>query len=202
MVIIPSSRTIFVHVPRTSGTALSRALCRAFPDTVWLDSFAWMHATTAMARELFAGEVRVFTILRNPWSIFASHYGWARSLARHGPAIEPPWFRDLVLSQAGLPFRAAVRVAIHCNYLAGEGGFFERYCDSQTILFRYEDQPYEAIGELLGRTLDVALENETLDDPPEWDQATIEAVADYCRGDLQRFGYHPPAVTTDLPAFI
>ena len=194
MVIIPSSRTIFVHVPRTSGTALSRALCRAFPDAVWLDSFAWMHATTAMARQLFAGEVRVFTILRNPWSIFASHWGWARSLARHGSAIEPPWFRDLVLSQDCLPFRAAVRVAIHCHYLAGEGGFFARYCDAQTMLYHYEDRPYQAIGELLGRPLDVVLENETLDDPPAWDLATIEAIADYCRGDLERFSYSPPAV--------
>ncbi len=194
MVIIPSIRTMFVHIPRTSGTALSRAICQAFDDAVWLDSHRWMHATAADARELFAGHVQVFTIIRNPWAIFESHWGWARRMARSPELLEPAWFRSAVISQAKRSFSDAVTAAIESDALASPGGFFARYCDRQTRVFRYEDQPYDEIAAMLGRPLAVRIENETIDEPPAWDRESAAAIASYCSGDKERFGWTLPSV--------
>jgi hypothetical protein len=193
VILIPSRDAIFVHVPRTGGTALSRALCTAIPDSIWLDGLNWKHATAAMGRALFDRPVRVLAVIRSPWDSHRSHYGWLKRWART-PEFLPAPIRARVCELATWPFEQVVWECTTWHTLARPAGFWRTYCDEETQVFRYEDSPWEAVGDCLNCRLNVIRENESIDPPPAWTSRAIDLVAELCHLDIERFGYAPPCV--------
>ena len=101
MIISRGRRFIFVHIPKTGGTALSLALeGRAMKDDLLIGDTPkararkgrlagvktagrlWKHATLADITGLVtADEVSTFftlTLVRNPWDRMVSYYHWLR----------------------------------------------------------------------------------------------------------------------------
>lgn len=99
MIISPGRRYIFVHIPKTGGTALSLALeARAMADDILIGDTPkaqrrrgrlkgltpagrlWKHARLAeiegvVAREAF-DDFMIVTLVRNPWDRVVSYYHW------------------------------------------------------------------------------------------------------------------------------
>lgn len=110
MIISPGRRYIFVHIPKTGGTALSLALeARAMHDDILIGDTPkararrrrlaglkaagrlWKHATLAdidgvLPADVLAGCL-VFTMVRNPWDRMVSYYHWLRAQGFDHPAV-------------------------------------------------------------------------------------------------------------------
>ncbi|MBC7154259.1 MAG: sulfotransferase family 2 domain-containing protein [Rhodobacteraceae bacterium] len=110
MIISPGRRYVFVHIPKTGGTALSLALeARAMRDDILIGDTPkararkrrlagltaagrlWKHSTLAdidgvLAPDVLAGCL-VFTLVRNPWDRMVSYYHWLRVQRFDHPAV-------------------------------------------------------------------------------------------------------------------
>ena len=195
MIVIHERRVAFVHIPRTAGHALQTALVQAFPATQ-LYGHDWEHVGAhAIRRVLPSPDYRVFTVIRNPWAIFASYYG----LLKRAKDDHPDWSEGSLFGLAmlePLAFPDLVRQLVADNTLACDGGFAKRYCDPETIVFQYESNPWADIAAWLDCELAMERINESLCEPPVWDQASIDLVGHHCRGDVERFGYEAPSLSS------
>ena len=110
MIISRGRRYIFVHIPKTGGTALTLALeARAMKDDILIGDTPkararrgrlhqarsagrlWKHSTLADIDGLVtANEVKEFftvTLVRNPWDRMVSYYHWLRGQTFAHPAV-------------------------------------------------------------------------------------------------------------------
>lgn len=188
MLLIPSRNAVVVHIPKTGGMSLSRAVRKAIPDAVWLDAPGWMHATTSQGRGLFHSRVSVLAVIRNPWDIFASYYGWLRRFVADPSALHAR-IAPYVAEIGHWPFERVLWWATVVHPMVQSGGFWRKYCDEDTEIYRYEDHPWDAIGERLGCRLEMERENESIHEPPEWTDEWVERIGDLCHVDVNRFGY-------------
>lgn len=108
MILSRGRRYIFIHIPKTGGTALTLALeARAMKDDILIGDTPkaqarhtrqtglraagrlWKHATMADIAGLdddMAGYF-AFTLVRNPWDRMASYYHWLRGQRFDHPAV-------------------------------------------------------------------------------------------------------------------
>ncbi len=110
MILSRGRRYIFIHIPKTGGTALTLALeGRAMRDDVIVADTPkgrarrirlkgvatagrlWKHATLADIRGLATEEeiatFFTFTLVRNPWDRMVSYYHWLRAQTFAHPAV-------------------------------------------------------------------------------------------------------------------
>lgn len=98
MIISPRRNYIFVHIPKTGGTALATALeDRAMKDDILIGDTPkakrrkarlklltakgriWKHSTLSdMAGIVDPAGTFTFTLVRNPWDRMVSYYTWLR----------------------------------------------------------------------------------------------------------------------------
>ena len=101
---------IFVHIPKTGGTALALALEeRAMKDDILIGDTPkarrrrgrlagvktsgrlWKHSTLAEAEGLITPDdldrLRIVTLIRNPWDRAVSYYHWLRGQRFDNPAV-------------------------------------------------------------------------------------------------------------------
>jgi hypothetical protein len=110
VIVSPARGFVFVHIPKTGGTAMALALeARACPDDILIGDTPearrrrhrlkalrpagrlWKHSTLAdiegvVAREDF-DRFLIFTLVRNPWDRVASYYHWLRVQTFAHPAV-------------------------------------------------------------------------------------------------------------------
>jgi len=68
--VICNNRIIFVHVPKTGGTSVRRALMARYPDMVMPQAFH----TALRSAKFKTSDKFAFGFMRNPWERMVSHY--------------------------------------------------------------------------------------------------------------------------------
>ncbi|WP_375569604.1 sulfotransferase family 2 domain-containing protein [Seohaeicola saemankumensis] len=212
MIISPGRRYIFVHIPKTGGTALAMALeGRARADDILLGDTPkaqrrkhrlkgvqaagrlWKHSTLAdidglVSREDIA-QSYCFTLVRNPWDRMVSYYHWLRSQDFDHPAVE---------LAKGLAFSgflnhpqtsASLRAWPYARHMRDAGGV-ER-CAAYVRLENL-DEDAAPLWAHLGFRLDIDRVNQSDRDADyrgyySPDDAAL--VGDLCAEDIARFGY-------------
>lgn len=212
MIISASRRYIFVHIPKTGGTALALALeGRARPDDILLGDTPkaqrrrhrvkglqargrlWKHATLADIDGLVShdqiAESFCFTLVRNPWDRMVSYFHWLRGQRFDHPAVGLS--KALTFSEflSHPQTRASVRAWPYARYMRDADGV-ER-CNAFIRLENFEEDA-APLWAHLGFRLELERVNASARDADYrryYSENNAQLLADYCAEDIARFGY-------------
>lgn len=209
---------LFIHIPKTGGTALSLALeARALKDDLLVGDTPkararrhrqlglktagrlWKHSTLAdldgLVTEEDLEELVVLTLVRNPWDRAVSYYHWLRNQRFAHPAVGLAKLLDFPAFLSHPQTEAALQAWPYGAYVRTRAG--EEHCNLFVRLEHLAEDiaPFEVhLGFRLGA---IARSNASLrprDWRPFYRGATAERLAELCAEDIERFGYRfdPP----------
>ena len=212
MIVSPGSRYIFVHIPKTGGTAMALALeARARADDILIGDTPkarrrrrrlegvetagrlWKHATLADAEGLITraqmAEWFVFTLVRNPWDRVVSYYHWLRVQRFDHPAVGLARSRDFAGFLAEPLIRQSLARHPYSAHVTDGAGV-----DHADAFVRLEHlaEDLDPVTAHLGFRPEPGRANAS-DRHPDWrryygpDEAAL--IADLCAADIARFGY-------------
>jgi len=212
MIISSGRRYIFVHIPKTGGTALSLALeGRARADDILLGDTPkakrrrhrlkgvqaagrlWKHSTLADIDGLVPAEQIkdsfCFTLVRNPWDRMVSYYHWLRGQGFDHPAVGLA--KALSFSEfLNHPQTQASLRAWPCGRYMRDAGGVER-CNA-FIRIEHFDEDANPFWAHLGFRLDLERVNASdrrTDYRGYYTQADAAMLAELCAEDIERFEY-------------
>lgn len=212
MIISPARRFVFVHIPKTGGTALTLALeARAKADDILIGDTPkaqarkrrlaalkpagrlWKHSTLADIEGVIPDDLSdwfILTLVRNPWDRALSYYHWLRGQGFDHPAVG--------LAKA-LDFSGFLNHPSTCAALSGWPAATyttdSKGIDRVTLAARLEclDQDLTPFTDHLGFGLTIPRANESKR-PRDWRAAYSDADAALidrlCAVDISRFGYN------------
>ena len=213
MIISRGRRFIFVHVPKTGGTALSLALeARAMKDDILIGDTPkararrgrlrgaasagrlWKHSTLADIAGLVSdAEVEGFftaTLVRNPWDRVVSYYHWLRAQSFAHPAV------GLAKAQGFSGFlnhpqtRTAFRLWPYGAYMRDRHGVEQASLFIRLEQLEEDIAPFEAhLGFRLTPLARANASDRVADWRPAFSDADAALIADLCAVDIARFGY-------------
>jgi len=211
MIISPGRKFIFVHIPKTGGTALSLALeARAMADDILIgdtpkalkrrarvkrlaeDRRLGKHSTLADIDGLpSVGALEgyfIVTLVRNPWDRMVSYYHWLREQGFNHRAVELAKAHNFS-GFLNHPETVAANGAESYGGYVSVGGNEAPTSFVRLEALREDIQPFE---KHLGFKLDIPHVNRS-DRKPDWrgyySEADIELVARMYAADIARFGY-------------
>jgi len=213
MIISRGRRYIFVHIPKTGGTALSLALeDRAMADDILIGDTPkaqrrkrrlkgakaagrlWKHAKLADVLGLVSAEeiesFFTFTLVRNPWDRVVSYYHWLQAQRFDHPAVALA--RELEFSAfLNHPHtQATLSADSYGSYMRAPSG--AECCDAYVRLERLEDE-LAPVRAHLGLKLDdiprVNASRREADYRSYFSAADSDLLARLCAEDIARFGY-------------
>ncbi|MDF1717483.1 MAG: sulfotransferase family 2 domain-containing protein [Antarcticimicrobium sp.] len=212
MILSPGRGYVFIHIPKTGGTALALALeARAMKDDIMLGDTPkarrrrrraqgspargrlWKHSTRADIEGLVPDTVLeglfAFTLVRNPWDRAVSYYHWLRGQGFDHPAVDLSKrldFNDFILHPET---RSGFRDTPAAAYMRRSDG--RERCDAYIRIERFEEDAEPLVAHL-GFRLDLPRTNRS-DRPEDYRAAystrAAEAIAEACAEDIARFGY-------------
>ncbi|MWD29435.1 Type II secretory pathway, pullulanase PulA [Aquicoccus sp. SCR17] len=212
MIVSPGRRYIFVHIPKTGGTAMAQALeARAMKDDILVGDTPkalrrkrrlqggetagrlWKHSTLAEAEGLYARHELegyfIFTLVRNPWDRMVSYYHWLRVQAFAHPAVGLAQRLGFAEFVAHPETQAAIRATPASRYMRDGAGEERASCYLRLEHLAADMAPLEAH---LGFRPEMGRANASLreaDYRVYYDAGTAELVGELCAEDVARFGY-------------
>lgn len=213
MILSRGRRYIFIHIPKTGGTALTLALeARAMKDDVIVADTPkgrqrkarrngvetagrlWKHATLADIRGLASdAEIAGFfivTLVRNPWDRMVSYYHWLRTQSFAHPAVALSKTLDFSAFLNAPATRAGIAAHPYGRYVTTAGGT-ER-CDLFIRLEHFDDdvRPLEAhLGFRLAPLARANQSGRARDWRGYYSDRDADIVRAICADDIARFGY-------------
>ncbi len=213
MIISPGRGYIFVHIPKTGGTALSQALeARARPDDILIADTPkarrrkhrlkgvetagrlWKHSRLAdlpgLVEEPQMRKSCVFTLVRNPWDRLVSYYHWLQTQTFRHQAVALAQSTEFTAFALHDATRSSLRHAPYGSYLQLPSG--PEKCD---MFLRYEriEAEVDLLADRLGLRLTlparVNASHRQRDWRPYYTSETADSVAEDCAEDITRFGY-------------
>ncbi|MGO4913854.1 sulfotransferase family 2 domain-containing protein [Pseudogemmobacter sp. W21_MBD1_M6] len=213
MIISRGRRYIFVHIPKTGGTALSLALeARAMKDDILIGDTPkarkrrnrlkalqpagrlWKHSRlTDIDGIVDEGDVQdffIFTLVRNPWDRMVSYYHWLKAQKFDHPAIEiakAHGFSDFLHHDHT---KASLAAASYLDHVTDTKG--NARCDLFIRLEHLAEDiaPLEAhLGFSLGEIPRANATQRNRDYAVYYSGDDSQLVAELCAKDIARFGY-------------
>jgi hypothetical protein len=212
MIISPGRNYIFVHIPKTGGTALSLALeGRAMRDDILIGDTPkarrrrarlkgatatgrlWKHSTLAdidgLVSRRFVADAFVVTLVRNPWDRMVSYYHWLRAQGFDHPAVRLACSVDFDGFLADPLTGASIEASPYGSYVQDASG--QERCN---LYIRIEHFAADAapLWDHLGFQLPLPVVNRSERRPDYrgyYDKAGAARVASLCSEDVARFGY-------------
>ncbi len=213
MIISRGRRFIFVHIPKTGGTALSLALeARAQKDDILIGDTPkararkgrltgaktagrlWKHSTLAdvagLVTEAEMADFFTLTLVRNPWDRMVSYYHWLRGQSFAHPAVGLARAKDFSGFLNHPQTQTSLQLWPYSAYMRDGHGV-----DRCTLYARLEHlktdlAPFEA--HLGFRLMPLGLANPS-DRAADWrgyySDADADLIGDLCAVDIARFGY-------------
>lgn len=212
MIISPGRRFIFVHIPKTGGTAFAHAYDdRAMKDDILVGDTPkakrrkgrlsdlspagrlWKHSTLRDIEGIVAPDDMeawaVVTLVRNPWDRLVSYYHWLRDQQFAHPAVA------LAKAQGFADFlhhphtQASIRESPAASYVTDARGALQGTCFIRLEHFAGDSEP---LWQHLGFALDLPHLNASQRDRDYrryYDADTVDLVAHMAALDIARFGY-------------
>lgn len=212
MIISRGRRYIFVHIPKTGGTAMALALeGRSMKDDIMLGDTPkarnrrrrmrdvktagrlWKHSTLAdidgVVDRKEVADLFTFTLIRNPWDRMVSYYHWLREQNFAHPAVAIAQAHDFTEFLHHADIEASFRAHPYSAYMRDAGGK-----ESANLYIRLENfsEDAEPLWQHLGFRLGLDRVNEstrTRDFRKYYNDQDANHLADLCAGDIARFGY-------------
>ena len=204
---------LFIHIPKTGGTALTLALeARAMKDDILIGDTPkararrgrlaalpakgrlWKHSTLADLDGLLTGEEidRLFlvTLIRNPWDRMVSYYHWLRAQAFDNPAVTLAKAVDFSTFLAHPLTTAAFTAWPYPAYLRDAAGQERPALYARLERLDEDLAPFEA--HLGFRLTPLPRANDSArgrDWRPYYSDADAARLATLCAPDIARFGY-------------
>ncbi len=213
MIISRGRRYIFVHIPKTGGTAVSLALeARAMKDDILIGDTPkavnrrhrlkgmqargqlWKHATLADIDGLVApGELDnlfIFTLVRNPWDRMVSYYHWLRHQTFAHSAVDLARQLDFAGFLRHPQTQAAIGGNGYASYVTDAAG--RERCNA-FVRLEHLAEDLTPVETHLGFRLDgverVNASARDADYRVYYDDALATLVAELCKADIARFDY-------------
>ena len=210
MILSTGRSYVFVHAPKTGGTAMALALeARAMKDDIMLGDTPkarkrrrkvqdiptrgrlWTHSTLADIDGLVPSleGLFAFTLVRNPWDRMVSYYHWLQDQTFDHPAVALARQMPFDAFACAPQVRASMQASPARYYMTDAAG--QERCD---LFIRLEalEQDAAALWDHLGFVLDVPHANASARDADYrtyYTDAAHAAVAASCAEDIERFGY-------------
>lgn len=212
MIIARGRGYIFVHIPKTGGTAMALALeNRVQKDDILIGDTPkaqrrrgrlagvasagrlWKHSKLADAEGLLTREemaqMFVFSMVRNPWDRMVSYYHWLLEQRFDHPAVVLAKASDFATFVQNPHTIASLRTHSYRSYTCDGDG--TNHCNLFARL-EYLEADLVPLWRHLGFTLDLPYANRSArraDWRPYYDDATTAVVAECAASDIARFGY-------------
>lgn len=212
MIVSPGRAYVFVHIPKTGGTAMALALeARAMKDDVMIGDTpkarrrrrridaaqargrVWKHSTLADIDGLFStdeiGRLFAFTLVRNPWDRLVSYYHWLRAQSFDHPAVETAKAMDFAGFLQDRAIQTALAAHPAARYMTRADGVEQAQA---YIRLEHVARDAEPLFAHLGFRFDLPRANASgraRDWRPFYTDDTAAIVARVCAADIARFGY-------------
>lgn len=213
MIVSRGRRFIFVHIPKTGGTALSLALeNRAMKDDILIGDTPkararrarisgvkaagrlWKHSTLAdiagLATDAEIADFFTVTLVRNPWDRAVSYYHWLRDQGFAHPAVGLAKTHDFSGFLNHAQTVTALRLWPYTAYMRDRFGVERASLYARLEHLEADLAPFEAH---LGFRLTPLARANASDRSRDWrgfySDADAALVADISAGDIARFGY-------------
>ena len=213
MIVSRGRRYIFVHIPKTGGTALTLALeARAMKDDILIGDTPkarsrrarqqgltprgrlWKHSTLAdidgiVSEEELAG-MFVLTLVRNPWDRAVSYYHWLRAQSFDHPAVRLAQERDFAGFLGEGWVQRSLEVADYASYVRSAAGVEHCALFARIEALEADLAPFEShLGFSLGPVARNNASVRSRDYRDYFNNETRAIVARLAARDIDRFNY-------------
>ena len=213
MILSRGRRFIFIHIPKTGGTALTLALeARAMKDDILIGDTPkararkgrlqgvksagrlWKHSTLAdiagLATEAEIADFFTLTLVRNPWDRAVSYYHWLRGQSFAHPAVGLAKTHDFSGFLNHPQTETSLRLWPYTAYMRAPNGQERASLYARLEHLDADLAPFEAHLGFRLTPLPRANESERARDwRGFYSDADAALLADISAGDIARFGY-------------